>query len=97
MAGALLAYFGADVIKASCYCCSFSLCWLAVVDATSPPRAERCPLPPLPAAVASAAAASASHCPQVEPPERGDALRHLRMLDPTGTSLWWRSYVSRLV
>ncbi|GAB4815984.1 hypothetical protein N2152v2_003030 [Parachlorella kessleri] len=42
--GALLAYFGADVIK-------------------------------------------------VEPPARGDALRHLRMPDPaTGTSLWWRSY-----
>jgi crotonobetainyl-CoA:carnitine CoA-transferase CaiB-like acyl-CoA transferase len=41
--GALLAYFGADVIK-------------------------------------------------VEPPNRGDALRHLRDLDETGTSLWWRSY-----
>lgn len=41
--GALLAYFGADVIK-------------------------------------------------VEPPGRGDALRHLRQLDDTGTSLWWRSY-----
>jgi hypothetical protein len=31
---------------------------------------------------------------KVEPPERGDALRHLRMPDPKGTSLWWRSYVS---
>jgi len=41
--GALLAYFGADVIK-------------------------------------------------VEPPGRGDALRHLRQLDDSGTSLWWRSY-----
>lgn len=41
--GALLAYFGADVIK-------------------------------------------------VEPPGRGDALRHLRMADDTNTSLWWRSY-----
>ncbi|CAL5228657.1 g11827 [Coccomyxa viridis] len=41
--GALLAYFGADVIK-------------------------------------------------VEPPNRGDALRSLRMTDSTGTSLWWRSY-----
>jgi len=41
--GALLAYFGADVIK-------------------------------------------------VEPPERGDALRHLRSLDPSGTSYWWRTY-----
>ncbi|KAI7842862.1 hypothetical protein COHA_003480 [Chlorella ohadii] len=29
---------------------------------------------------------------KVEPPGRGDALRHLRMADPTGTSLWWRSY-----
>jgi len=41
--GALLAYFGADVIK-------------------------------------------------VEPPKRGDSLRHLRDLDESGTSLWWRSY-----
>ena len=32
--------------------------------------------------------------PQVEPPGRGDALRHLRMADASGTSLWWRSYVS---
>jgi hypothetical protein len=31
---------------------------------------------------------------KVEPPGRGDALRHLRMLDDSGTSLWWRSYVS---
>ena len=31
---------------------------------------------------------------KVEPPGRGDALRHLRMLDDGGTSLWWRSYVS---
>lgn len=31
---------------------------------------------------------------KVEPPSRGDALRHLRMLDSSGTSLWWRSYVS---
>lgn len=30
---------------------------------------------------------------KVEPPGRGDALRHLRTLDPSGTSLWWRSYV----
>ncbi|KAL4518514.1 hypothetical protein Ndes2437B_g00614 [Nannochloris sp. 'desiccata'] len=29
---------------------------------------------------------------KIEPPGRGDALRHLRDLDPTGTSLWWRSY-----
>ncbi|KAL4419798.1 hypothetical protein ABPG75_006896 [Micractinium tetrahymenae] len=29
---------------------------------------------------------------KVEPPGRGDALRHLRMEDGTGTSLWWRSY-----
>ena len=29
---------------------------------------------------------------KVEPPNRGDALRHLRTLDETGTSLWWRSY-----
>lgn len=29
---------------------------------------------------------------KVEPPNRGDALRHLRDLDETGTSLWWRSY-----
>lgn len=41
--GALLAYFGADVIK-------------------------------------------------VEAPKRGDSLRHLRDLDESGTSLWWRSY-----
>ncbi|GIL79517.1 hypothetical protein Vretifemale_8837, partial [Volvox reticuliferus] len=41
--GALLAYFGADVIK-------------------------------------------------VEPPKKGDALRSLRTLDPTGTSLWWRCH-----
>ncbi|KAG2426510.1 hypothetical protein HXX76_011737 [Chlamydomonas incerta] len=41
--GALLAYFGADVIK-------------------------------------------------VEPPKKGDALRSLRTLDPSGTSLWWRCH-----
>ncbi|GIL52300.1 hypothetical protein Vafri_8210, partial [Volvox africanus] len=41
--GALLAYFGADVIK-------------------------------------------------VEPPQKGDALRSLRTLDPSGTSLWWRCH-----
>lgn len=41
--GALLAYFGADVIK-------------------------------------------------VEPPKKGDALRSLRTLDATGTSLWWRCH-----
>lgn len=35
----------------------------------------------------------ASPCLQVEPPGRGDALRHLRMEDGTGTSLWWRTYV----
>ncbi|EFN53684.1 hypothetical protein CHLNCDRAFT_25506, partial [Chlorella variabilis] len=29
---------------------------------------------------------------KVEPPGRGDALRHLRMADAGGTSLWWRSY-----
>lgn len=29
---------------------------------------------------------------KVEPPGRGDALRHLRDLDSVGTSLWWRSY-----
>ena len=29
---------------------------------------------------------------KVEPPGRGDALRHLRMSDASGTSLWWRSY-----
>ncbi|PSC70037.1 carnitine dehydratase [Micractinium conductrix] len=29
---------------------------------------------------------------KVEPPGRGDALRHLRMDDGSGTSLWWRSY-----
>lgn len=29
---------------------------------------------------------------KVEPPGRGDALRHLRDLDSSGTSLWWRSY-----
>ena len=29
---------------------------------------------------------------KIEPPGRGDALRHLRDLDKTGTSLWWRSY-----
>lgn len=29
---------------------------------------------------------------KVEPPNRGDALRHLRDLDSSGTSLWWRSY-----
>ena len=42
-AGALLAYFGADVIK-------------------------------------------------IEPPGTGDALRHLRDLDATGTALWWRAH-----
>ena len=30
---------------------------------------------------------------QVEPPGAGDALRTLRALDASGTSLWWRSYV----
>lgn len=34
---------------------------------------------------------------KVEPPKRGDALRALRHLDDTGTSLWWRSNVSRAV
>lgn len=29
---------------------------------------------------------------KVEQPGRGDALRHLRDLDASGTSLWWRSY-----
>jgi len=29
---------------------------------------------------------------KVEPPGRGDALRQLRDLDSSGTSLWWRSY-----
>lgn len=29
---------------------------------------------------------------KVEHPGRGDALRHLRDLDSSGTSLWWRSY-----
>lgn len=30
---------------------------------------------------------------KVEPPQRGDALRHLRSMDETNeTSLWWRSY-----
>ena len=29
---------------------------------------------------------------KVEPPSKGDALRHLRHLDDTGCSLWWRSY-----
>lgn len=29
---------------------------------------------------------------KIEPPARGDALRHLRMLDESGTSVWWRSY-----
>lgn len=32
---------------------------------------------------------------KVESP-RGDALRSLRSLDATGTSLWWRSYVRSL-
>ena len=34
---------------------------------------------------------------KVEPPGAGDALRSLRMADKSGTSLWWRSYVSHLV
>lgn len=29
---------------------------------------------------------------QVEPPGRGDALRSLRTLDASGTSLWWRCH-----
>eukprot|EP00891_Asterochloris_glomerata_P004193 jgi/Astpho2/4193/e_gw1.00064.29.1_t len=29
---------------------------------------------------------------KVEPPGSGDALRSLRMVDKSGTSLWWRSY-----
>ncbi|KAI3425200.1 hypothetical protein D9Q98_008969 [Chlorella vulgaris] len=29
---------------------------------------------------------------KIEPPNRGDALRHLREADASGTSLWWRSY-----
>ena len=29
---------------------------------------------------------------KVEPPQNGDPLRHLRDLDSTGTSLWWRTY-----
>ena len=31
---------------------------------------------------------------KVEPPGAGDALRSLRTADNSGTSLWWRSYVS---
>ena len=31
---------------------------------------------------------------KVEPPGKGDALRSLRLADGSGTSLWWRSYVS---
>ena len=31
---------------------------------------------------------------KVEPPGAGDALRSLRTADTSGTSLWWRSYVS---
>lgn len=34
-----------------------------------------------------------ARCLQVEPP-KGDALRSLRHLDHTGTSLWWRCHVS---
>ena len=34
---------------------------------------------------------------KVEPPGAGDALRSLRMVDESGTSLWWRSYVSGTV
>ena len=34
---------------------------------------------------------------QVEPPGAGDALRSLRLADASGTSLWWRSYVSSLL
>ena len=34
---------------------------------------------------------------KVEPPGAGDALRSLRMADKSGTSLWWRSYVSHIV
>jgi len=30
---------------------------------------------------------------QVEPPGKGDAIRSLRMMDSSETSLWWRSYV----
>lgn len=37
---------------------------------------------------------NSSSCIQVEPPGTGDALRSLRLADSTGTSLWWRSYVS---
>lgn len=29
---------------------------------------------------------------QVEPPGKGDALRSLRLLDESGTSLWWRCH-----
>lgn len=29
---------------------------------------------------------------KVEPPGRGDALRHLRELDASGDSLWWKTY-----
>lgn len=31
----------------------------------------------------------------MEAPKKGDALRSLRTLDPSGTSLWWRCHVSR--
>ena len=34
-----------------------------------------------------------THALQVEPPGKGDALRSLRALDASGTSLWWRSHV----
>ena len=29
---------------------------------------------------------------KVEPPGKGDALRSLRLLDQSGTSLWWRAH-----
>ena len=29
---------------------------------------------------------------KVEPPGKGDALRSLRQLDASGTSLWWRAH-----
>jgi crotonobetainyl-CoA:carnitine CoA-transferase CaiB-like acyl-CoA transferase len=29
---------------------------------------------------------------QVEQPGKGDALRSLRLLDDSGTSVWWRVY-----
>lgn len=121
--GALLAYFGASVIKVraargvccAALCCAAEAVGLLLLFDAAPllPCCCLVPLRPLRLGLLIGVCCpvhglrlfrtpcNKQHMllltwPQVEPPGRGDALRHLRMADATGTSLWWRSYVRPL-